>query len=343
MAVVYRRVLRGAPAYATCRHGGTAIGGHIAAACSSGGHDIANRIGCHGGSRVRSGETALFPIPCARTVGGIGTDKIGGAGIQTCQIAGKAAHAATVSGMAVAHLRVLRSAPAHTARRHVSAAGGRHITAADGGQSSDVTNCIGCQSGRDGQRGKAALRAISCAYTISGIGPHIVGGAWCQTCNTTGKASRPATIGRVAVVYRRVLRSAPAHAASRHGGTAGSRHIAATGGRGGRDIINRIGCYRRCRVRSGETTLFPIRRTRTVGSIGPHIVGGTGIQPCQIAGEAAHSATVSGVATAHRRVLRSAPAYTARGHGGTTGGRHIATASCRRGHDIVDRIGCHGG
>ena len=107
----------------------------------------------------------------------------------------------------------------------------------------------------------------------------------------------------MATTHRRILRGAPAHAASGHGGTAVRGHIAATSGRVDRDVANRIGRHGGRICRGGETPLLPVSRTRTVRGIGPHIVGGAGRQPGNAAGETARAAAIGGVAVAHRRIL----------------------------------------
>ena len=79
-----------------------------------------------------SSETHLLTISCANTVGGVGTDIVGGVGLQIGKYTGELACAKAIARVAALHGRVIRGAPAYTAGGHCCAAVGSHIAAAGG-------------------------------------------------------------------------------------------------------------------------------------------------------------------------------------------------------------------
>ena len=86
----------------------------------------------------QGGKAALLPVGRAHTVGGVGPDIIGGVGIQTEEMARKAARPAAVSGVDVAQRGILCCAPADSPCGHGAAAVIRHVAAAISPMSSRV-------------------------------------------------------------------------------------------------------------------------------------------------------------------------------------------------------------
>ena len=96
-------------------------------------------------------------------------------------------------------------------------------------------------AGRNSQRSEAHLIAIRRAYTIGGVGPHVVGGASIQARDTAGECPYTRAISGVVAVQGRIREGIPANATSRHRGIAIVGHIASAGGCSGGDTADLIG------------------------------------------------------------------------------------------------------
>ena len=192
-------------------------------------------VGHYGGSRAwlaignGSSKTPLWPIARTRTVGGVSPHIVGSAWGQTCNVAGEAARATAIGGVAIANRGILRGAPAYTTNRYRRPAIRGYIASASSRGRSNVTDRISRQCRCYSQSCKTPLFSITCFHTVGGIRPHIVGGARGQTCHIAGETTHTTAIGGVAVADRGVLRSTPAYTTSRYRRTTSRSYITTAG------------------------------------------------------------------------------------------------------------------
>ena len=129
--VVYCRIWRGAPTYASLSYGCTAVGNDFRFAFSFGLRDAVDgyRRNHRHQYLICCRETFLVTVGRPYTIGGVSSHVIGGVLIQTCDAGVICSYASTIRGLIVVYCRILRCAPADTSFGHVRTTIGDDIAA----------------------------------------------------------------------------------------------------------------------------------------------------------------------------------------------------------------------
>ncbi len=126
----------------------------------------------------KRGEAYLTAVSCASTVGGVGSNIVGGVCRKARHVYRVGACACATTYMAAAGRRIVARAPADAALRYRGIAICRHVAAACRSGLGYARHLARRHRGQGHvlRRGEAYLATVGCTCTVGGVGSNIVGG-----------------------------------------------------------------------------------------------------------------------------------------------------------------------